>query len=103
MKFELTILIKGIDLDKKENGISGEFTIDFVFSYYEFEKMIINNSDEDNKTVISKGFTSTLLGLAYSTSRGIIFTRTLGTPLEGCTIPVINSMNLLDTLKKVKA
>lgn len=41
------------------------------------------------------GLAASLVGLAYSTARGIILERTSGTILNGIIIPVIDPMKLL--------
>jgi len=46
--------------------------------------------DESGKTYIDKNIGGTLLGIAYSTARGIVLERTQGSYLGGVVLPVID-------------
>lgn len=85
-------LIGEIDSVKIEQG--GNYNIDFIFTiddmkdYYE----MIGNS-----VVFSGSFVSTLLGISYSTARGMLLQKWIGTFLDNVILPVISVPKLLES------
>ena len=80
-----------------EEDISGECKIEFTFDVDNIEEYFIGNESK-----VSEGgfgtdasFVYTLVGLSFSTARGIIFSRSLGTMLDGLLLPVIAPKELL--------
>ena len=73
-------------------GVKVEYGIEFHFVVENFQEFI-PNSKEDN--LIDVALPATLLGMAYSTSRGIIFERTRGTFFQGVLLPVIDPFKML--------
>ncbi len=100
----LDIKLIGKDNDDKEIGLEGEYSIEFVFKIENFDKFIIEHKETiEDKEVSTKQVDgvlgSTLMGIVYSTARGIILERTQGTPFQnsGVLIPVINPNDLLES------
>jgi hypothetical protein len=56
----------------------------------------VNNNDVD----MNEALESTLVSITYSTLRGMIVLRTLGTPLAQFILPIINPMILVESRKK---
>lgn len=84
-----------IDLSTKDNSNGGKanFIIDFHFqvknlnNFYELK--------DENHPVFSGLLIATLLGLSFSTARGIIFERLSNTNLQGIILPVVDPKDML--------
>jgi hypothetical protein len=91
VRIRLEILLDGIDQDDKLVGVTGNFGIEFHIHVANFEEFIL---DPDGIKKISNLLLGTLLSIAYSTARGIVFERTQGTWLNGVILPVIDPKEL---------
>ena len=96
--FKIDIFVLNDRSEKTSTDAS--YTNEFIF--------LIDNLDEltellDNGIVeIDVELSKTLLSLAFSTSRGMIFSRTQGTILNGIILPVVNPNNLLNSIKPIE-
>lgn len=84
-----------IDLDTENNIMEGKahFVIDF---HYHIQNL--NNFYEVKETgelLFSGLLISTLIGLSFSTARGIIFERLSNTNLQGVILPVVDPKKIL--------
>jgi hypothetical protein len=71
--------------------IKGSYTHEIHFLAEDFNSYItINGTETEQNVKIDDVFLSTLVGIAYSTIRGIIFTRTQGLLNKPVLLPVIN-------------
>jgi hypothetical protein len=87
--FEIRVSKKNADLVE----ISSHFVIAFLYTVKNLEELTI--SAEDNFVTVDEELVSSLLNITYSSSRGIIYTRSLGTAMEGLILPVISTADLL--------
>ena len=72
--------------DKKEVKAGAKFEIDNYFHYQDLKDFAhVDNSN--NKVLIETKFADVVKGLAYSTARGIIYSKLSGTFLEGTILP----------------
>lgn len=101
VRIRLDIQLEGFDEKENELGLKGEYGIEFFFRVDNFEEFLEDdeeelseNGDEDQK-LISAVLGGTLMGIIYSTARGIILERTQGTYFNGVILPVINPKDLL--------
>lgn len=90
---ELGIEIIAIDDSKKPIGAKGSYTHEIIFRVENLEDFIEKSEDGSVRTV-DVNIISTLMGVSYSTIRGIIFTRTQGTSLGAVLLPVIDPKKL---------
>lgn len=96
--FKIDIFILNEKGKKTETNAS--YTNEFIFQ--------IDNLDELTKLLengiveIDVELSKTLLSLAFSTSRGMIFSRTQGTILNGIILPVVNPNDLLNSIHKIE-
>lgn len=74
-------------------GVKVEYGIEFHFQINNFKAF--TQESKEGGTQIDANLAATLLGIAYSTSRGIIFERTRGTFFDGLLLPVIDPYKLL--------
>ena len=94
IKNTLSIEIKA---EKEENTfieLEAGYTVEFTFEIDNLEEL--SEKQEDGTVKISIHLAATLAGICYSTLRGIVLTRTQGTPLNGMIMPVINPYTLLN-------
>ncbi|MCZ8020211.1 MAG: hypothetical protein O9302_03270 [Cyclobacteriaceae bacterium] len=92
-------------LDKDDANIEAkaDYKIEFVFEVENIEDYITKKDEESRIITLHNILLSTLLSIVYSTSRGIILSRTLGTSIDGIILPVIDINELVATLGKDKA
>jgi len=92
----LTIDIEAVDNSDQPLGIRGSYTHELIF---QTENMLdfVEEKERDGKTekIIDSLLVSTLIGIGYSTVRGIIFSRTQGTSLNSVIIPIIDPKKLM--------
>lgn len=77
-----------------DGSVLFESSADFIYSIPSLEEVI--NLDRENKKLNLKvNIFPTLLSAAYNSLRGIVYTRTLNTPLESYPLPMIEVNTLL--------
>lgn len=73
-------------------GLTAEYGIEFLFIIDNFDDFMKKEKDD---TVFDGLLGSTLMGIAFSTARGIILEQTKNTPFKGIILPVIDPKTLL--------
>jgi hypothetical protein len=92
IRIRLTTSLEGLDKNRERLGVSGEFMLEFHIYVDNMEDYIIEEYEEKR---VSDLLGNTLMGIVYSTARGIIYERIHGTYLSGCILPVIDPRNLI--------
>jgi hypothetical protein len=91
-----------IDLFGEINGEKinqgGNYEVDF---YFKIDNMSNHYETIENHAIFDGIFISTLLGICYSTMRGILLQKWEKTILEGIILPVISIPKLLNTKKEI--
>lgn len=93
IRIRLEIRLNPVDEEKKSIGINAGYGIEFHFEVENLEDFL---SDEEDEKKINGVLAGTLMGIAYSTARGIIFDRTQGTFFKGVILPVIDPKELVN-------
>lgn len=88
LRFRLYFEIDALDANEKYLGIDTEIGIEFHFAVDNFQDFVLE--DEKKGSYIDKVIGGTLLGIAYSTARGIVLERTQNSYLGGALLPVID-------------
>lgn len=93
---QLVVAIEARDRSDKILNVKGSYTHEIVFKVENLVDFLdkVENGDKP-KYNIDGGLGSTLVSIAYSTVRGIIFTRTQGTSLGSVILPVIDPKKLM--------
>lgn len=73
-------------------AVNAEYTIEYVFVV---ENLVDFFEKKDNIVLLDMGMAAVLMGIVYSTTRGIILTRTQGTLMDGVLLPVLNPRDLI--------
>jgi hypothetical protein len=92
VRIRLETLLEGVDENKERLGVSGNFVMDFYIHVANLEDFI---EEGENKKSVHSLLDNTLMGIVYSTARGIILERTHGTFFNGIILPVINPGDLI--------
>lgn len=90
----LNVVLEAINNDQELMGIKGEFGIEFNLSIDNLE-LFLEQKSSDNSIKVSGELGSTIMGIIYSTARGIILEKTQNSYLRGIILPVINPADLL--------
>lgn len=98
IKIGLMVSILGVK-DDKDTDVKAFFNIDFHYIIDDFERFYDINEKEH--LTFNGTFISVLLGISYSTARGIIYERLNDTSLEGVILPIVSPVKMLETRKKV--
>lgn len=93
MGIKLTVGIATFDKDDKPLEIKGSYTHEFICQVDNLGDFI--EIVDEGETPIDPVLVATVAGIAYSTLRGIIVTRTQGTPLDAVILPVIDPKRLI--------
>ncbi len=87
-------LLIDLETDKSDNeGANAHFNIDFHFQIEELKKHFKLN--ENKNPVFSGLLIATLLGLSFSTARGIIYERLSNTNMQGIILPIVSPQKML--------
>lgn len=94
-----------LDMEKvNEDGvklIKANFSIDFDFQIENIMELIVVEEGTTKVVNAARELGMSLMAIAYSTTRGIVLTRTAGTVLNGLILPVVDTAKLLDaSIKK---
>jgi len=80
------------DSDKLDNEVSIKFNIDF---HYKIDDLINHYELDKNKMPVFSGqFIATLLGISFSTARGIIYQKLSDTNLKDIMLPVVSPQKM---------
>jgi hypothetical protein len=95
-KVDFTVDFSPTEQLKDQTDFSASFSIDFIFSIEHLQNFKVAVPGTEHGFLLDSTLGTTLMGIVYSTARGIILTRTAGTILDSILLPVINPANLLD-------
>lgn len=71
----------------------GDFSLSFLYTVSNLEECLVEN--ENNEEFLEQLLSATLIGLSYSTSRGIIKTKSANTILEDAMLPILNPWDMV--------
>ncbi len=97
VKIGILTNIKGLK-DNKEIDAKAFFNIDFHFEIKDLEKFYKN--DDKGDIIFDGMLIAVLIGISYSTARGLIYERLNDTSLEGVILPVVSPQKMLQNKKK---
>ncbi len=93
VKVDIRSSFTGISADNQPVGISGRYEIAFSMTVDGFDEFIVKGADGND--MFHHQIAVTMVGIAYSTARGIVVDRTLGTIMGGVFLPVLDANALL--------
>lgn len=91
-RYRLFFDFQSLNEKDEELGLFASIGLEYHFMVENFKDFL---TEEDGEYKIDLQLGSTLMAIAYSTSRGIIFERTSNTYFEGIMLPVIDPKNFL--------
>jgi len=91
-RFRLHITLDGKNPDGNSSGLGAEFMLDFIYVIENLPDFILDQNGENHVDAL---LGATLLGISFSTTRGIVMERTKGTLFAGFILPIINPMKSL--------
>lgn len=97
-RIRIKLLINLSDQQKKEDGNHLDFEADFHFKIQNLKNFYDLN--EDNTPRFSGNLIATLLGISFSTARGMLYERLANTNFQGVILPVISPIKMLGTKRK---
>lgn len=98
-KFILSVYITAVSDNNLQLGAKGEYNIEYILRVENIDDYIMK-SDRSSAIVLHNILLHTLLSIVYSTSRGIVLSRTQGTSIDGVVLPVIDTNTLLRQLQE---
>jgi len=93
LRFAFNCTVKVCRKDSSDLGIDSNFEIAYIFilsNLRQIAKVLPNNQIELPPDVLDS-----LYNITYSTSRGVVYTRCLGTIMKNVIIPVVSTPKLL--------
>lgn len=94
VKISLLIDIKN-ESEVSNNSANAHFNIDFHFKIIDLKNFYV--LQENNSPLFSGLLIATLLGISFSTARGLIYERLSTTNLSGIILPVVSPSKLLES------
>jgi hypothetical protein len=91
-RFRLHITLDGKNTDGNSSGLGAEFMVDYIYVVENLPDFVLDQTGENQVDAL---LGATLLGISFSTARGIIMERTKGTLFAGFILPIINPMKTL--------
>jgi hypothetical protein len=85
----LDVLMEGLAANREKLGLTARYTHELVFVVDNLEDFT-DPAVEGKEPTVDPLILGTLLGIAYSTVRGILYTRTQGTPFASALLPVVD-------------
>lgn len=92
LRVRMPIKISAENEDAESIGLTGEFGIEIKFHVENLDEFVQNKND---KVVFKSTLGATIIGMVYSTVRGILFAHTRATAFEGLILPVVDPNHLL--------
>ncbi|MEM8524682.1 MAG: hypothetical protein AAGG68_08560 [Bacteroidota bacterium] len=97
VRLRLYFKLEGYKAEQQPCGIEAEYGIEFHFQIDDFRDFV---QEEEGEIKVHAMMGSTLTGIAYSTSRGIIMERMQGTFFDEVILPVIDPFSVLQKESK---
>jgi len=98
-RFVFSVNLEALNKNEMPIGVRAQYSIEFIFYIENLAHYISAMDKKKNTIVFNPILPNTLLSIVYSTSRGIILSRTQGTVMEGVILPVIDTKALLASLE----
>jgi hypothetical protein len=84
---QLSIGVRPQVAGKLAAHVQFDITIELYYRVENLEELAVVNAD--GAIELDRLLSTTLAGISYSTVRGIVYSRTLGTLMHGCLLPII--------------
>ncbi|MBV6489969.1 MAG: hypothetical protein CNCCGFBP_00344 [Fimbriimonadaceae bacterium] len=94
----MRIDLQGMDKKGQEIGLRGYYELGYRFKILNLKQL---TWQVDGKDAVDGQLLATIVGLAYSTTRGIVMERTYGTFFNGVILPVLDPKLLLQDIPVV--
>ncbi|HAX95367.1 MAG TPA: hypothetical protein DCY35_02420 [Prolixibacteraceae bacterium] len=92
VRIRLNVQIEAMKAETEPIGLSGDYGLEFQIRVENLEEFV---TEKDGIMIIDRKLGNTLIGIVFSTARGIIFERTSSTFFNGVLLPVIDPNTLL--------
>ncbi|HVX52690.1 MAG TPA: hypothetical protein VHB48_21190 [Chitinophagaceae bacterium] len=98
----LFINVEFLDENGNSTGIIAKFTIQFEYHIRGLKEYceVPQEVGTDTPVLMNSQMSGSILSVAYSTARGILYTRCLGTIMGNVIMPIISVQTLLDISEK---
>lgn len=83
---------------QKHEQVSGQFSLSYFFSVENLEGLVEHFDEAKNELKLNEQLLDSLVNITYSTSRGIIYSRCLGTIFNKVILPVYPTKKILEKL-----
>lgn len=97
-RIKIKLLINISDHPKQEDCNKVDYEIDFHFKIQNLDNFY--EIKEDKTPIISGNLIATLLGICFSTARGMLYERLANTNFQGVILPVVSPIKMLATKTK---
>lgn len=92
VRIRIDIKLEGKDSDDKELGVKADYGLEFHFIVENLNEFV---EEKDGEKLVNGQLGATLLGIAFSTARGIVLERTQATYFDGVILPVIDPKGMI--------
>ncbi|MBI1183592.1 hypothetical protein GC194_04940 [bacterium] len=92
-----TLKLKMDFFNKKGKSLNVKCSFEIQLKYHVVDLGNHSYLNDDDELELTDVMRFSIAGISFSTARGIIYTRSLGTPLEGIILPVIRPQTLFES------
>lgn len=93
-RYYFKVMLQALDGNAQSLPITAEYSFELIYVIENLEEYLVGNSSK--QVLVEQVLANTLMGITYSTSRGIVLARTEGTILGGVILPVIDPRILIE-------
>jgi hypothetical protein len=97
IRIRIDVILDGLNITGDDIGLHGEFGMEYHLHVKNLQDFVV---EEMGQKKVSGMLGETLMGIVYSTSRGIILEKTQGTYFNGAIIPIISPRDLIEPPKE---
>lgn len=94
VRIVIKAMFNGSNHEDKPLGITGEYTYEFILVIEDLAEFLTKDPNEDALMVLNGAMAGTLMGICYSTFRGIVYSRSRSVLNTGIILPVVDPQKI---------
>jgi hypothetical protein len=94
VKIIIKVVLTGTDQEEKPLGINGEYACEFILLIDNLASFVTKDPKEEALVVLHGALAGTLMGICYSTFRGIVYSSSRTVLSTGIILPVLDPQKI---------
>lgn len=94
IKLDLSITINALKKNEEQLAVAqAKFELFFIFEVQNLNELV--GQHENDTLTVDPALGSSIIAISYSTARGLLLARTMGTLFSNCIMPIINTQKMM--------